>query len=115
MNLKTILSNRFFFHVLSRLYHFSCDYAKDIREKEIKYITNELKQDVIHGVGYLKLPNPPKRVFAYPMQLAYKSPLKLPTIHCMMNDKDPFVVLRYKQEGVRLRKEYMFKLEQMYR
>ena len=101
--------------ICNKLYHFSCDYAKEIREKELKYITNELKQDVIHGVGYLKLTNPPKRLFAYPIQLAYKSPAKLPAIHCLMSEKDPFVILRYKQEGVRLRKEYLIKLEQIYR
>lgn len=101
--------------ICNKLYHFSCDYAKEIREKEIKYIVNELKQDVIHGVGYLKLANPPKRVFAYPVQLAYKSPAKLPAIHYMMNEKDPFIILRYKQESVRLRREHLCKLEQMYR
>lgn len=101
--------------ICNKLYHLSCDYAKEVREKEIKYISTELKQDVIHHVGYLKLQNPPKRVFAYPIQLAYKSPAKLPAIHYLMNEKDPYIILRYKQEGVRLRREFLFKLEQMYR
>ncbi|RWS28547.1 phosphorylated CTD-interacting factor 1-like protein [Leptotrombidium deliense] len=94
--------------ICAKIYHLSCEYAKKVREQEIELLKASNIQE-IHGP--LRIQNP-KKVYCYPIQLAHSCP-KLPLVHYLL-DKE-MVLLRYKDEILRIRSQYLQKLEHLYR
>lgn len=94
--------------ICSKIYHMSCEHVKKIQEKNVEI----LKQENITEITAPLRPPARKKVFCYPVQFAHPSP-KLPPVHFMV-DRD-IVLLRYKNDTVRIRQLYLQKLEQLYR
>jgi phosphorylated CTD-interacting factor 1 len=118
--------------ICAKLYRQSCEYANQLRNREVQYLTDKLHQQPIPGIGCVRLQTVPRRVFAFPAQLVYRSsgsptasapttePATVstpspPAIHCGLSEKDACVILRYQGESVRLRREFLHKLEMLYR
>ncbi|RWS13563.1 phosphorylated CTD-interacting factor 1-like protein [Dinothrombium tinctorium] len=94
--------------ICSKIYHLSCEYAKKVREQEVELMKKENIQE-IHGP--LRIQNP-KKVYCSPIHLAHNCP-KLPLVHFIV-DKE-IVLIRYKDEILRIRSLYLQKLEHLYR
>ncbi|XP_074645093.1 mRNA (2'-O-methyladenosine-N(6)-)-methyltransferase-like [Tubulanus polymorphus] len=93
--------------ICSKVYHFSCEYAKKIREKHWEL----LSQHNIKPPDSESIP-PIRKVMCYPVLLSVPCP-RLPSPEIQFTNEG--VTLRYKSETIRINTDHFQKLEQLYR
>ncbi|KAI1297205.1 hypothetical protein HDE_04734 [Halotydeus destructor] len=94
--------------ICSKIYHMSCDNVKKLQERNAEILKQDGVQEI---VGPLKV-NQRKKVYCYPVQFAHQCP-KLPQAN-FFQDKE-VVLLKHKNETLKIKPVYLQKLEQLYR